>query len=102
MKEVGTITTYLAHAYRLDDQNHPRLWTRNEAIKGGLMIRLTKLQRDMLDAHQVDHFEISDLLVRPLVETIINIQYFIAKQSDALFDAYVEYSLREQKETAEG
>ncbi len=87
----------MANAYRLDDQNNPRLWTRNDAIKGGLMVRLTKLQRGILDAYQADHFELADILVRPLTETIINLQYLIELNTNELFDAYVVYSLREEK-----
>lgn len=97
MKEVGVITAVLASAYRLDDNYRPRLWSRNEAIKGGLMVRLTKLQRGILDAYQADHFEIADILVRPLTETIINLEYLIKINTDELFEAYVVYSLREEK-----
>jgi len=42
-KEVGQITSILSCTYRLDDYNNPRKWTRNEAILGGLMVRLNKL-----------------------------------------------------------
>lgn len=96
-KEVGKITAILACAYRLDMDNRPRKWTRNEAIQGGLFVRLTKLQIGMLDAVCQRRLEIAHILFRCLAETVINLKYMIQASSDVLYDEYVEYSLREEK-----
>lgn len=48
-KEVGKITSILACAYRNTETSAPRKWTRNEAILGGLMVRVTKLSIGILD-----------------------------------------------------
>jgi Family of unknown function (DUF5677) len=96
MKEVGVITAVLASAYRFDENYKPRLWSRNEAIKGGLMVRLTKLQRGILDAYQADHFEIADVS-QAANRNNYKLEYLIKINTDELFEAYVVYSLREEK-----
>ncbi len=97
LKEVGHITSLLACSYRLDENNQPRKWRRNEAIVGGLFVRLVKLQMGVLGAVCDRHAEIADILFRCLSETILNIRYLILKGTPRLYDEFVEYSLREEK-----
>jgi len=97
LKEIGVITRVISSTYRLDAQNNPRKWTRNEAIVGGLMVRLTKLQRGVLASICQRHMEIAYILFRCLAETVINLKYLLVKNSTELCDAYVEYSLRQEK-----
>lgn len=97
LKETGVITVAIGSAYRLDAQNNPRKWTRNEAILGGLMVRLAKLQLGLLASICERHSEIAYILFRCLAETVINLKYLLVKNSAKLFDAYVEYSLRQEK-----
>lgn len=96
-KEIGSLTGIVACTYGLDELNRPRKWTRNEAIHGGLMVRLTKLQIGLLDAICKDRLEISSILWRCLAETVVNVKYLLGAKSGALHDQYVEYSLREEK-----
>ena len=96
-KEIAARTAVLACTHRLDDNNMPRKWNRNEAILGGLMIRLAKLQAGLLDAICQDRFEISEILARCLAETVLNIRFLLVAKSDAIYDQYIEYSLREEK-----
>jgi len=96
-KEIGIITLLVAGLYRHDETGSPTAWTRNDAIIGGLFIRLSKMQRGMLDAVCQQRAEIAHLLSRCLFETVINLRYLLIESSDALYDAYVEYSLREEK-----
>ena len=97
LKEVGQITAILSCAYRLDERHNPRKWTRNEAILGGLMIRINKLQSGLLDQICQKRLEISIILFRCLAESIINLKYLLKKNSEEIFDEYIEYSLREEK-----
>ena len=97
LKEVGIITTVNACAFRLDEKNKPRKWSRNEAITGGLMIRITKLQSSFLDQICQNRLETAMILLRCLGESFINIHYILSKDSDELFNKFIEYSLREEK-----
>jgi len=96
-KEVSQITSILSCTNRLDSKNNPRKWKRNEAILGGLMVRLSKLQLGFLDQICQKHLEIANILFRCLGENIINLKYLLAKSTDDLFNEYIEYSLREEK-----
>lgn len=96
-KEVGRITSVLSCAYRLDQQNRPRKWERNEAILGGLMIRINKLQLALLDQMCQSRLEIAMILFRCLAESLINLKYLLKRGNDDLFDEYIEYSLRAEK-----
>lgn len=98
LKEVGQITTILSCAYRFDEYHNPRKWTRNEAILGGLMVRINKLQRGILDQVCQKRLEIANILFRCLTESIVNLKYLLMENSEELFDAYVEYSLRLEKQ----
>lgn len=97
LKEVGQITTILSCAYRLDEKGYPRKWTRNEATLGGLMVRISKLQRGVLDQACQKKLEITEILFRCLAESLINLKYLLKRNSDEIFDEYIEYSLREEK-----
>ena len=96
-KEVATFTSILSCSYRLDNKNNPREWKRNEAILGGLMIRLTKLQVGFIDQICQKRMEIANIIFRCMGENIINLIYLLKKKADNLFNEFVEYSLREEK-----
>lgn len=97
LKEVGQITALLSCTYRLDQDSNPRKWKRNEAILGGLMVRINKLQRALLDQICQNRLEIADIIFRCLAESLINLEYLLKRGDDNLFDEYIEYSLREEK-----
>jgi len=97
-KEVMQITTLLACTYRLDQDGNPKKWQRNEAILGGLMIRISKLQMAFLDQICQNRMEITNIIDRSLAEGIFNLIYLLKNSSDELFDEYIEYSLRTEKE----
>ena len=96
-KEIGIITTVISCTYRLDENNMPRKWTRNEAILGGLMVRLSKLQNSFLDQVCQKRMETAMIILRCLGETLINLNYLLEKNNDELSDKFIEYSLREEK-----
>jgi hypothetical protein len=96
-KEVSQITCILSCAYRLDDKNNPRKWSRDEAILGGLMIRLSKLQIALLDQVCQKRLEIANIIFRCIGESLINLRYLLGKGKADLYEEYIEYSLREEK-----
>jgi len=98
LKEVSEITGVLACIYRSDQEGNPRRWTRNEAILGGLMVRIDKLQRGILDQTCQNRLEIVNILFRCLVESIINLKYLLVEKSEELFNAYIEYSFGLEKQ----
>lgn len=97
LKEVGIMLSIVACAYRLNDANRPRKWTRNEAILGGLAIRMSKLLQGLLDQTCQNRREIGEILFRSLSETAINLSYLIKESSDKAYEEYIDYSLREEK-----
>ena len=96
-KEIGITTSILSHGVKQDQNLHPRKWNRNEGILGGLMVRLSKIQKAMLEHTCKKEMEIVSILLRTVLETLINLKYLIGKNSPKLFDEYVEHSLREGK-----
>lgn len=97
LKEVAALTTVLACTYPLDSSNRPRNWNRNEAVLSGLLVRVAKLQSGYLDQVCKHRGEIAGIVYRPLMETLINLKFLLSKDSDAMFNEFIEYSLREEK-----
>lgn len=98
LKETAQITALLACTYRLDSEGNPRKWRRNEAVVGGLMVRISKLQMAFLDQMCQNRMEIANIISRSLAEGIFNLIYLLKNSSDELFDDYIEYSLKTEKE----
>lgn len=74
-----------------------KAWCRNEAILGGLLVRMFKLISAMLDQTCQRRRETSMVMGRLAFECVINIKYLIKHGSDETFDAYVAYSLRHER-----
>lgn len=96
-KEVAKITAMLASMYRLDDCGNPRKWKRNEAVLGGLMVRISKLQSSFIDQICQKRMETGRIILRPLGESLINLRYLLLNSTGDLFDKFIKYSLREEK-----
>ena len=97
MKDVGQITAILASSYRMDEEYNARLWNRNEALIGGLMIRVAKLQMALLDQFCQNRSEIVEIIFRCFAETLINIEYLIKVDDDKVYKEFLEYGLRNDK-----
>src|SRR3989344_5893750 len=97
LKEIAKVVVVLSSVVPTDDGIHPRKWNRDEAILGGMLIRIGKLQKGILGHTMERQRELAVILMRCLAETAINFQYLIHNNSKELFDAYVEYSLRTEK-----
>jgi len=95
--EAAEITVVALSVTPSDEEGNRVKWNRNQAIIGGLMVRIHKLQHGILDAITKRRSEIAVILIRCLSESAINLKYLAAKHSDATYDAFVEYSLREEK-----
>jgi len=91
--EVGSYTCLAACLLPGDT----KCWNRNQAVLGGLLVRLYKLLSALLDQTCQHHRETSFVFARLAFECIINIQYFIAKSSDEVYEAYIFYSLRHER-----
>lgn len=96
-KEVGKITALLSCTYRLDEKNMPRKWNRDEAIIGGLVVRISKLQIGLLQQICEKRTELAFIIFRCLGESLINLVYLLQKGNEQLFNEYIEYSLRFEK-----
>jgi hypothetical protein len=97
-KEISIITSILVCTYRMGEDNRTRdWWKRDEAILGGLMVRLNKLQLAFLDQICNHKAEIAFLLHRSIVETIINLKYLMSKKDEETYTEYVKDSLKQEK-----
>jgi hypothetical protein len=74
-----------------------KAWSRNEAIIGGLLVRLFKMLCAVLDQTGQRRRETAFIFARLAFECIVNIRYLVAVGSQAMFDAYVAYSLRHER-----
>ena len=61
------------------------------------MVRISKLQLALLDQTIQKRLEIAFIIFRCLAESLINLDYLLKRDSDDVFDEYIEYSLREEK-----
>lgn len=91
--EVGSYTCLVACLLPSDT----KCWNRNQAVLGGLLVRLYKLLSALLDQTCQHRRETSFVFARLAFECIINIQYFIAKSSEEVYEAYIFYSLRHER-----
>ncbi len=98
LKEIGVITSYVISVIPTDRLGRRREWNRNEAILVGLLVRLSKLQQAITDQVCQHRLEIAHILYRCLVETTVNLLFLLERNSDQLFQDYVEYSLGKEKQ----
>lgn len=96
-KELAIVTTIISDINCVNKRGIPKGWNRNEAILNGLIIRINKLQSGILDQTCQKRLEICHILFRCLYESLINLEYLL-QGDDELFDEFVEYSLRKEKE----
>ncbi|QEW18910.1 hypothetical protein LA6_001086 [Marinibacterium anthonyi] len=69
-------------------------WTRNEAIIGGLLIRLHKLIDMFLDQVRRDRRETVFMAARLHFETVVNMFFLMDDPSAEVFNDFVHYSLQ--------
>jgi len=96
-KELAIVTTIISDINCVNKRGIPKGFNRNEAILNGLIIRINKLQSGILDQTCQKRLEICYILLRCLYESLINLKYLL-QGGDDLFDEFVEYSLRKEKE----
>jgi uncharacterized protein DUF5677 len=98
LKELAQSVVLTAGVHRLDARGAPRLMTRDEAILGGLMARCAKLHFGLLDATAGRKMELLNFFVRGVVETAVNLRYLLEFGTPDVYDAFVRYSLRVDKQ----
>ena len=73
-------------------------WSRDQAIVAGNVVRLYKLISALLDQTCQRRWETSFIFARLCFETIVNIVYLVRNNSSEVFDSYVRYSMRHEKQ----
>jgi len=92
---VREATSYLAVA--ASTLGPKPVWSRDQAVVGGNMVRLFKLMNAFLDQTAQKRPETSTILSRLVFETIVNSRYLIANFSQELIASYCEHSLRHER-----
>lgn len=74
-----------------------KAWRRNQAVLGGLLVRLYKMLSAVLDQTCQHRRETTFVFLRLTFECCINIRYLITRH-DSSYDAYIAYSLRHERQ----
>jgi Family of unknown function (DUF5677) len=98
LKELLQSVTLVARVRRVDQEGEPRSLSRNEAILAGQMVRLAKLHQGLLEYCSPPRMELFAFVLRGAVETAVNLRYLLEHGSPDVFDAYVQDSLRLDKQ----
>jgi hypothetical protein len=61
----------------LDDRGNRSPLTMDEAVIGGLFVRMTKLLRGLFDASQAEESEVHQIVARCVVETAVNLRWLL-------------------------
>jgi hypothetical protein len=93
LKEVGSFVCVAACILPADT----KVWSRDQAIYGGHLVRLFKLISALLDQICQNRRETTFIFSRLAFETIVNLAYFIDNGSSELSEQYIRYSLRQEK-----
>lgn len=72
-------------------------WDRDDAILGGLMVRLYKLLSALLDQVCQHRAEIAQIMCRLAFEAIVDIRYLVRKLDAELGDDFVKSSYRQER-----
>jgi len=101
LKELLQSVTVVACLQWLDENGKPRSLTRDEAILAGLMVRCMKLHHGLLQSCSPQRAELLNFFERGVTETAVNLRYLLEHGAPEVFDAFVRYSLRLDKELYE-
>lgn len=73
----GQIGERVVDSTGLDSNGNRRPLTLDEAVVGGLFVRMTKLLRGLFDASQSDESEVHQIVARCVVETAVNVRWLL-------------------------
>lgn len=73
-----------------------RYWTVEEAVVGGQVVRLFRLLRALLEQVRASRSEIGWVISRMIMETVINIRFFLKHKDPALVASYLHQSLQHE------
>lgn len=88
----------IIHLRYFDNDETPKKLSKDEAIVGGNLIRLTKLNTSLLQNVCENKLEICFILSRCIYETQINILYFLRNGEENNFKNYIKNSLITEKQ----
>jgi Family of unknown function (DUF5677) len=98
LKELAQSVVLTAGVQRLNSQGQPRPLTRDEAILGGLMARCAKLHDGLLQSCTPQRMEHLNFFLRGVTETAVTLRYLLENGGPELFESFVRYSLRVDKQ----
>ena len=69
-------------------------WPRNQAICAGLIIRISKFMMVVTQLSATkNRAEVVNALIRPIMESVINLEFLVGKTDNRFFDQFVKSSL---------
>jgi hypothetical protein len=83
------------------DLTRIRGWDRNKAILCAHLVRIGKLLVGIIDMAKSKRRELLEIFIRCTFESVVNLQYLIKTNSDKMFERFVKYSLRTEKNLLE-
>lgn len=88
--KIGAILSCIMPPRPVDGMGY---WNREQAIFGGLLIRLSKLQHGFMILTCKNCREVARLVFRSVFETAVNLLYLAERGSPELYERFVRYSL---------
>lgn len=97
-KEATAATMATANMFENNSASHPGLH-RNQAINVGLLIRIAKLMKVVLQlSAKGNRGDVLPIIIRCIIESITNLEFLIKKNEDNYYEDYVMHSLGPDRE----
>lgn len=97
-KTISMLYLIIGDRYSDDVNGCPIKISKEEAIIGGNITRLIKLNTSFLENVCSGKLEICYIISRCIAETAINIQYMLSEGEESVLRNYIKYSLKTEKE----
>jgi len=98
LKQTILLITQVTKLRYFHKDGSPKQLNRDEAVIGGNMIRLIKLNTSLLQNICDKKLEICYIINRCLIETAVNVKFILTKGEVSVIKNYIKYSLITEKE----
>jgi hypothetical protein len=96
--ELLILQILIINLYKTDElTGNKRAWNEQEAISVGLMVRIHKLFSSLVDNICQNRMEICQIIIRCLLESMVNLVYLIKSKSSTIHKEFIEYSYQTEK-----
>lgn len=98
LKEISVIIVPIASIYRTDENGNKIPFNHEAAALIGNLVRYSKLLSALIEQFAKGRTETTTIFLRCLLETYINLKYFLKFKDEHTLKHYIKHSLRVEKE----